>query len=269
MAPVGGASSAAALASSEPHAWFKPPPAAVVASWPAPSGSLDAVAASTTALTPITTSLSEDGDAAAAPAASSGFVYVAGSGECEQLGLGDSCYSAEVLRVVPSLARVAIARVAVGGLHTLAIAAGSGVLWSWGCNDDCALGRGGAENRPGRVRGALDGGGVALITAGDSHSVAVDGAGRVFAWGTYKGKDGYLGFDAATPKQATPRWMESVNARYGPVVAASSGADHTGVVTAAGMAVLWGYGGQGQLGKVGLLWGRRVSGCKCVTAAAP
>lgn len=49
--------------------------------------------------------------------------------------------------------------------------ADNGVLLSWGCNDDGALGRAGAENVPLRVSGSLnvpvDG-----ITAGDCHSIA-------------------------------------------------------------------------------------------------
>ena len=178
-----------------------------------------------------------------------GTIFVTGSGECDQLGLGDDAYSVETLTLVPALARVRIARLAVGGLHTLALD-GSGRLWSWGCNDDCALGRGGAENRPGRVRGGLDAGGVTLIGAGDSHSIAVDATGRVWAWGTYKGSDGYLGFDADTRKQAEPRLMDAVTREYGGAVQLSCGADHSAVVTTSGVAMAWGYSGQGQLGKL-------------------
>ena len=176
------------------------------------------------------------------------FVFTCGSGECEQLGHGDDIYTLEVPRLVLSLARIAIVRVAVGGLHTLALTA-RGEVWSWGCNDDCALGRGGAESRPGRVRGLLDGRAVAHIACGDSHSIALDAEGRVFAWGTYKGADGYLGFDSTTKKQAQPRWLSDVWTQFGPARQVSCGADHSGIVTARGQAIVWGYNGQGQLGK--------------------
>jgi len=111
------------------------------------------------------------------------------------------------------------------------------------------LGRNGAENVPGRVRGLLNGRFVQRIACGDSHSIALDSEGRVFAWGTYKGADGYLGFDAKTKKQAEPRFLTDVWKQYGEASEVSCGNDHTGVVTRSGQAVVWGYNGQGQLGK--------------------
>lgn len=177
-------------------------------------------------------------------------VFIVGSGECDQLGLGDDTdtFTTEAYLLLKPLARLSVARIATGGLHTLILTT-EGSVWSWGCNDDLALGRAGAENRPGLVKGPLAGVPVVAIGAGDSHSVALDATGRVFAWGTYKGSDGYLGFDAVTQKQGTPRLMEGVGA-YGRAVSISCGADHTGVVTSDGLALAWGYGGQGQLGKM-------------------
>lgn len=142
-------------------------------------------------------------------------VYTWGAGDCDQLGHGDEEYNIDHPRVVARLTRIAIARIATGGLHTLALAR-DGTLWSWGCNDDGALGRAGAENVPGRVRGALNTVRVAAVAAGDSHSVAVEAdSGKVFAWGTYKGADGYLGFDADTRQQRTPRFMDALYKRFG------------------------------------------------------
>ena len=175
-------------------------------------------------------------------------VFSCGSGECEQLGHGNYCYSLDMPRLLRSLVRVPIARISVGGIHSIALTT-TGEVWSWGCNDDCALGRSGAENVPGRVRGLLNGRFVQRIACGDSHSIALDSEGRVFAWGTYKGADGYLGFDAKTKKQAEPRFLSDVWKQYGEASEVSCGNDHTGVVTRSGQAVVWGYNGQGQLGK--------------------
>ncbi len=179
-----------------------------------------------------------------------------GSGEAEQLGHGGDAtlceeYTLTRPRLLKALARIPLVRLAVGGMHTLGLEAG-GRVWSWGCNDDSALGRGGAENRPGLVRGGLEGIAVVALSAGDSHSCALDVHGRVYSWGTYKGADGYLGFDARgeVKKQDTPLHLGALGARYGPAVAISSGSDHTGCITASGRALVWGYGGQGQLGRI-------------------
>jgi regulator of chromosome condensation len=180
-------------------------------------------------------------------------VFVTGSGECDQLGLGQDVVDLERPRLVRALAKVRVARIAVGGIHTLALTP-EGQVWSWGCNDEHMLGRGGACYMPGRVRGLLDGPAtvpgfapVCLISAGDCHSVAVDTRGRVFAWGTYKGAEGTLGFDAHTLHQPEPKLLP-VHEQFGRAVQLSSGAEHAGITTESGVGVVWGYGGQGQLG---------------------
>ena len=78
-----------------------------------------------------------------------------------------------------------IIKVSCGGMHTIALAS-NGVLYSWGCNDDGALGRKGQENVPLRVDGALD---IAVsdVSTGDCHSVAYNTQeNTVFYWGCYK-----------------------------------------------------------------------------------
>ncbi|EER11581.1 pheromone response protein, putative, partial [Perkinsus marinus ATCC 50983] len=49
--------------------------------------------------------------------------------------------------------KIAVTQIAVGALHTLALDATSGMVYSWGCNDDGALGRLGQENQPRRIDG--------------------------------------------------------------------------------------------------------------------
>ena len=78
-----------------------------------------------------------------------------------------------------------IIKVSCGGMHTIALAS-NGVLYSWGCNDDGALGRKGQENVPVRGDGALDIP-VSDISTGDCHSVAYNThENTVFYWGCYK-----------------------------------------------------------------------------------
>lgn len=55
-------------------------------------------------------------------------------------------------------------------MHTVALA-NNGVVFTWGCNDEGALGRSGAENTPLQVDASLKEP-MTDISAGDSHSVA-------------------------------------------------------------------------------------------------
>lgn len=78
-----------------------------------------------------------------------------------------------------------IIKISCGGLHTVALCS-DGVLFSWGNNDDGALGRTGPENTPMRVDGALN---IPItdITTGDCHSIAYSTLlNKVFFWGCYK-----------------------------------------------------------------------------------
>jgi hypothetical protein len=69
-----------------------------------------------------------------------GAVYVVGSGDNGQLGLGEEVVECARPRVVLAFGDLRVKLVAVGGMHTLAITE-DGVVWSWGVNDEGALGR--------------------------------------------------------------------------------------------------------------------------------
>lgn len=70
-------------------------------------------------------------------------------------------------------------------MHTVALCS-DGVVFSWGNNDDGALGRIGAENTPLRVDGALNIP-VTDIVTGDCHSIGYSTVSNlVFFWGSYK-----------------------------------------------------------------------------------
>ncbi len=64
-------------------------------------------------------------------------------------------------------AKVPVVKLLCGGMHTLALAA-SGAVFSWGCNDEGALGRKGTEDKPMLVPLPIR---ATDISAGDSHSV--------------------------------------------------------------------------------------------------
>ncbi|KAJ2303441.1 hypothetical protein H4R23_006709, partial [Coemansia sp. Cherry 401B] len=88
-------------------------------------------------------------------ASRNGVVFVFGNGDCGQLGLGEEMIERKKPFAVPALADVPVVDVASGGLHTMALGA-DGRLWSWGCNDQKALGRDGDEFTAALVQG-LDG----------------------------------------------------------------------------------------------------------------
>ena len=78
-----------------------------------------------------------------------------------------------------------IIKLACGGEHTLALSS-NGVVFSWGCNDDGALGRKGQENIPLRVAGTLNEP-VTELSAGDCHSIVYNtDTNVIYFWGCYR-----------------------------------------------------------------------------------
>jgi len=63
-----------------------------------------------------------------------------------------------------------IAKLYCGGMHTVALTP-SGAVFSWGCNDEGALGRGGLEDKPMLVKFKKPDQRIFDVAAGDSHTV--------------------------------------------------------------------------------------------------
>ncbi len=119
-------------------------------------------------------------------------VLTHGSGECDQLGLGEGVLERKKPTIIKSLSDKKIVAVAVGSLHNLALTA-DGRVFSWGCNDDGALGRTGEENVPLAIP-IFEDVPVKKVSVGDCHSAFLDFAGRLWICGTYKDSSGHLGF---------------------------------------------------------------------------
>ena len=114
-------------------------------------------------------------------------VFVYGSGECDQLGLGDDVFESKIPKQV-SLFNTEpsnkVYKIACGGMHTLVLTT-MGTIYSWGCNDDGALGREGSENIPVLVDSITMP--MNNIAAGDSHSVAYNPElNALYLWGEYR-----------------------------------------------------------------------------------
>ena len=139
-------------------------------------------------------------------------VYVFGKGEMAELGLGPAANARVVKRprinhlLLPD--KVGVVQMACGGMHSLALTK-DGKVYSWGVNDQGALGRetkweapikdadasdseeddvdiNPKESTPGLVEGFPDGINIVQVAAGDSISVAVTDEGFVYAWGTFR-----------------------------------------------------------------------------------
>ncbi|WIA13861.1 hypothetical protein OEZ85_002434 [Tetradesmus obliquus] len=150
-----------------------------------------------------------------------------GTNDYGQLGNGSTIYSTTPVEVV-DLEEVAVADIAAGGWHSMALSA-DGQIYVWGRGEYGRLGiadrTGSSKLRPHKVRG-LEGHTVVQVAAGGTHSVAVTSAGRMFIWG--RASYGRLGLgpgarDAYSPVEvALPggheRWK---------VAAATAGGRHT------------------------------------------
>ena len=78
-----------------------------------------------------------------------------------------------------------ILKVVCGGMHTVALST-MGRVYTWGCNDEGALGREGPENAPMIVADSLKIP-VTDISAGDSHTIAYNtNLSHVYIWGLYR-----------------------------------------------------------------------------------
>ena len=119
-------------------------------------------------------------------------VFVHGSGECDQLGLGEGVLERKKPTCIKSLMGEKVISVAVGSLHNLALTA-DGRVFSWGCNDDGALGRVGEENVPLPIP-TFDKVPIKKICVGDCHSAFLDFANRLWICGSYKDSSGHIGF---------------------------------------------------------------------------
>jgi len=75
-------------------------------------------------------------------------------------------------------------------MHSASLSA-DGIVYTFGCNDEFALGRDNEEdidkvNLPEKM---------IEITAGDSHTAALSETGVVYAWGTFRDGSGVLGLE--------------------------------------------------------------------------
>jgi len=189
---------------------------------------------------------------------SKGIVLCWGTGDTGQLGLGDEILVRKKPAVVKKgdLEDENVVAVRAGGMHTVALT-DSGRVYTWGCNDEGALGRKATcmeeECIPGLVTQITDR--VIKVCAGDSHTAVLTQLGHVYCWGYYRDNSGPLLDEEEKKKdggESTPRWKAVcvMNNSSDPVIDLGSGVDHSVAVTRQGQVWSWGCAEQGQLGRV-------------------
>ncbi|XP_060061692.1 regulator of chromosome condensation isoform X5 [Erinaceus europaeus] len=180
-----------------------------------------------------------------------GLVLTLGQGDVGQLGLGENVMERKKPALVPIPED--IVQVEAGGMHTVCLSK-SGQVYSFGCNDEGALGRDtsmeGSEMIPGKVELQEK---VVQVSAGDSHTAALTEDGRVFLWGSFRDNNGVIGLLEPMKKSMVPVQVQLSM----PVVKVASGNDHLVMLTTDGDLYTLGCGEQGQLGRVPELFANR------------
>ncbi|XP_026743457.1 regulator of chromosome condensation-like, partial [Trichoplusia ni] len=177
-----------------------------------------------------------------------GRVLTCGQGDVGQLGLGEDVIETTKFKYVTALGDK-IVDVHAGGMHTIALDS-SGKVWTFGCNDEGALGRPtSGDSDEGSPRGVALPGRAVAVAAGDSHSAALLHTGDVYAWGAFRDSHGSMGLvmrGRAGKPCAAPERLPLPE----PAADIASGGDHLVILTTSGAVYTMGCGEQGQLGRL-------------------
>lgn len=162
-----------------------------------------------------------------------------------QLGFNDDVIEKTRPALVMDSSKAKVVDISAGGMHSLYLTA-DGEVWSFGCNDEGALGRDtteeGSEYKVQKVELPTD---CIRITAGDSHSAFLLSDGRVYACGSFRDSHGTMGLNLKG-KQQYP--IEIVPGDE--FVDIKSGADHLVLLSTHGKVFTVGCAEQGQLGRI-------------------
>ncbi|CAI8024748.1 Regulator of chromosome condensation [Geodia barretti] len=176
-----------------------------------------------------------------------------GQGDTGQLGLGEDMVERKKPHPVGgALEGLRVCQVECGGMHTVALT-GEGKVFTWGCNDEGALGRPTNSEAEAFTPGLVDrlkGVKIVQVSAGDSHTAALSEAGTVYGWGIFRDNNGAFGF---LPPPSPPTPSPSPHIIYSApnkALKITSGCDHMAIVTEHGDIYTVGRAEQGQLGRI-------------------
>lgn len=168
-----------------------------------------------------------------------------GQNEVGQLGFDDNVNEKTRPALVVGANEAKVVDISAGGMHSVYLTL-DGEVWTFGCNDEGALGRDtseeGSEYERQKVKLPTE---CIRVTAGDSHSAFLLNDGRVFACGSFRDSHGTMGLNIKG-KQQFP--VEVVPGEM--FVDIKSGADHLVMLSTKGKVFTVGCAEQGQLGRV-------------------
>jgi regulator of chromosome condensation len=170
----------------------------------------------------------------------SGFVLAVGENISNQLGLGEDIDNRKKPQLVKQLPDDII-QIVAGGMHSACLTK-NGQVYTWGCNDEFALGRDNNDEDIDKVELNEH---IIQISGGDSHTAALGESGSVYAWGTFRDGNGVLGLEEK--KIAKKPFKLKIDEK---VIKISSGADHIVCLTEKGDVYTAGNSEHGQLGRV-------------------
>uniref|UniRef100_A0A7M5XE24 RCC1-like domain-containing protein n=1 Tax=Clytia hemisphaerica TaxID=252671 RepID=A0A7M5XE24_9CNID len=185
----------------------------------------------------------------------SGKVLAFGQGDVGQLGLGDEVLERKRPALVKEVDDIKFIQSVCGGMHTV-ILTEDGEVYTFGCNDEGALGRATSgtddEEYYARKVALPDGVKIIQVSAGDSHTAALSDKGEVYAWGAYRDASGQMGLTAASlgKKNEIRKIYPKGDEIEDPAIKVASGNDHTVILTKDGSIYTNGTGEQGQLGRL-------------------
>jgi alpha-tubulin suppressor-like RCC1 family protein len=182
-----------------------------------------------------------------------GAAYCWGYDATGQLGNNSTTQSNVPVAVSASgvLAGLILTQIVAGGsLGFTCAVASTGAAYCWGDDTDGELGNNltTQSNVPVAVTatGALTGVTLTALSVGDASSCALGSVGVAYCWGT--DTNGQLGNNSTTQSNV-PVAVSTAGVLSGiPLTEIDSGANHTCVLSAAGLGYCWGYNGTGQLG---------------------
>ncbi|HZF50281.1 MAG TPA: MopE-related protein, partial [Polyangiaceae bacterium] len=169
-----------------------------------------------------------------------GTVWAWGAANNGQTGTGVS--SSLKTTPVQVLGLPTIKAIAAGGWHSLALDE-NGLVYAWGMNSSGQLGTGSVSNTPQGTPVQVPGlSNITAIAAGESHSLAIDAGGDIWAWGY--NSFAQIGIGTSTSSVPAPVKVSI----QGGAAGIAAGAHHSLAVSKSGAVWAWGSAYNGQIG---------------------
>ncbi|CAG8570974.1 15778_t:CDS:2, partial [Cetraspora pellucida] len=176
-------------------------------------------------------------------------LFVIGSNDCGELGLGESFEEVKYPRYVESLVDFPIVKISCGSLHVAALTR-YGKVVTWGCNDEVTKSEENPnetdENVPAYAQG-LDNIIIVKVACGSNITLALSDKGQLYATGTFRDNNGKTGFTSAINKRSM--FVKYSSTSHLKIADIAVGENHVLVLTTSGYVYTFGCMDSYQLGR--------------------